>query len=104
MTDDQDRGFTPENVFKALLTIKDATEMGFARVDMAFARVDANALALRSDLERGLSGLEHRLGAKIDNLERRVVRIDDRLSAMENQQYAAKLADHEVRIRRLEGC
>jgi len=84
-----DRGFTPENVFKALLTIKEATEMGFARV--------------AADLDAGLSGLEGRLGAKIDKLERRVVRIDDRLSAIEDQQIAAKLQDHEVRIQRLEG-
>ena len=93
-----DRGFTPENVFKALLTIKEATEMGFARV-----ATDIAALALRSELEQGLTGLERRLGAKIDNIERRVVRIDDRLSAIEDQHIAAKLQDHEVRIGRLEG-
>ena len=65
MTDD--RGFTPENVFKALLTITEATEMGFARVDTEMAK-----LASKSEL--GLSGLEQRLGAKIDNVERRIVR------------------------------
>jgi hypothetical protein len=100
MTDDQDRGFTRENVFKALLTIKEATETGFARVE---SNMDALAFNMRSELEQGLSGVERRLGAKIDNLERRVVRIDDRLSAVENQHHAAKVADHEVRIRRLEG-
>jgi hypothetical protein len=97
MTDD--RGFTPENVFKALLTLKEATEMGFARVE----RELVSRAEFRSELAAGLSGVEHRLGAKIDNLERRVVRIDDRLSAIEDQNHAARLADHEVRICRLEG-
>ncbi len=100
MTDD--RGFTPENVFKALLTIKEATEMGFAHVETEMAALVSRA-EFRSELGAGLSGLEQRLGAKIDNLERRVVRIDDRLSTIEDQNHAAKLADHEVRICRLEG-
>jgi hypothetical protein len=77
MTDD--RGFTPENVFKALLTLKEATEMGFARVE----REIVSRAEFRSELVSGLSGLEQRLGAKIDNLERRVVRIDEGLSAIE---------------------
>jgi len=95
-----DRGFTPENVFKAVLTIKEATEMGFARVEREMSTLRTE---LRLELDTGLSGLEHRLGAKIDNLERRLVRVDDRLSAIEKQNYAATLADHEVRITRLEG-
>jgi hypothetical protein len=99
-----DRGFTPENVFKAVLTIKEATEMGFAHVEAEMASLASMMRAeFRSDLDTGLSGLEHRLGAKIDTLERRFVRVDDRLAAIENQQYSAKLADHEGRITRLEG-
>ena len=31
MPPDADKGFTPENVFKALLTLKEATEMGKAK-------------------------------------------------------------------------
>jgi hypothetical protein len=88
MSDDRDTGFTPENVFKAVLTLKEATEMGFARVE--------------ADIRASLSGVENRLGGKIDNLERRVARMDDRLIAIENQGLALKVADHESRITRLE--
>lgn len=100
MNDGGDRGFTPENVFAALLTIKEATEMGFARVEADMAALGAS---LRSEFGVGFAMLENRLGAKIDGLERRLIRVDDRLSAIENQNFAGKLADHEWRISRLEG-
>jgi hypothetical protein len=81
----QNIGFTPENVFKALLMLKEATEMGFARVEADMAALGASLRAeFRSELRAEIGGLEQRLGMRIDNLERRVVRIDDRLAALEN--------------------
>lgn len=54
-------------------------------------------------LERDLAALKNELRDDILRLERRVVRVDDRLSNIEDLRLRSVLDDHERRIARLEG-
>lgn len=86
-----ERSYTSAELYDLILTLKDATEIGFAKV---YERMDLRFNAVENRLGR----VEHRL----DGMERRLVRIDDRLSIIENMNVAARLQDHELRITRLE--
>jgi hypothetical protein len=86
MTDE--RSYSTGELYDLTLSLKDATELGFARVDRRFA-----------DMEQRF----YRVDERFDHLECRLIRIDDRLSVIENQNVAVRLQDHELRISRLEG-
>lgn len=88
----EERSFSSAELFDLVETLRGATEIGFANVNRLFG-----------GLESRFGDLERRMEFRMDGLERWLVRIDDRLVAIENQNVAGVLRDHEARISRLEG-
>ena len=75
---------TPTEIWDFLVGLKQATESGFQRIESQIGVV-------RSDMERRLEGVQ-----------RRLVRIDDRLAGLEDLTIRQRLDDHETRITDLE--
>ena len=95
---------TLAEIWDFLVGFKEATEVGFARLD-GLARDVAELKGDVGELKGDVAGLKRdvfRLDGSIQSLERRVVRLDDRLSVFESQHVAVRLADHERRIGQLE--
>jgi|SRR5215467_10267186 len=68
----------------------------------ALRRVEDDVVVLKSDMGTVKANLKT-LGESLYRLERRVIRVDDRLSIIEDLRLQSVLGDHERRIARLEG-
>ena len=68
-------------ILDAILSLREATEMGFARVDARFVRVETRL----EGLETRLGALETRLGNFEVKVYERFDRLDSRLSSVEQR-------------------
>jgi len=113
---------TTRELYDLIVTLKEATELGFARVDQRFEpveerldRVEARLTGVEGRLtgvEGRLSGMERwalRIDERLSGVEGRLsgiehwaVSIDQRLETIEGHNIAARFTDHDLRLKKLE--
>ena len=88
-----------------LVGLKQATESGFQRMESLKQATESGMESLRQMTESGFQRMDFQLAAMrsdMERFERRLVRIDDRLSGLEDLTIKQRLDDHEARISGLE--